>query len=333
MRLPRFKPCGGAVSLKFLLSLPFDVSGAIRGKISRLRYFYNNADPFEVELDSQLATVNRQEFDQAIARAAAQAGAELIDGLAVSGLAIESQAIKVLTGKGIFETKYLIGADGVYSRIGEWSGLTKKRKINSTLEIELSGLDQDPQTAFIGFGQVRQGYSWSFPKSDSYSIGIGGRGGEKLKVELDRWLTFLGYSGKRDFKISGHALPEPVIGARLQKGGLLLAGDAAGLVGPLTGEGIRYAIQSAGIAAKAIIAGEVGNYSRLIYRQISSDFRFSYLMRSLFFLWPKYCYRHGIKRESASNDLARILCGEGTFRDLFLKTGGKILNPVNLFKG
>ena len=128
MRLPRFKPCGGAVSLKFLLSLPFDVSGAIRGKISRLRYFYNNADPFEVELDSQLATVNRQEFDQAIARAAAQAGAELIDGLAVSGLAIESQAIKVLTGKGIFETKYLIGADGVYSRIGEWSGLTKRER-------------------------------------------------------------------------------------------------------------------------------------------------------------------------------------------------------------
>jgi geranylgeranyl reductase family protein len=329
--LPRFKPCGGGISQKFLASLPFDFSRAIKGNVSRLRYYYDNGDPFEAELDTQLAMVNRRDFDFVIASAAAAAGAELLAGLEVSGIEARSDGIKIITAKGAFKTRYLIGADGVYTKIGAWSGLVKKRRIGSALEVELTGLDH-AQTALIGFGRVKEGYSWSFPKDDYYSVGIGGRHGVNLRKELDSWLDCLGYQGGRKFKVHGHALPEAVVGARLQKSNILLVGDAAGLVNPLTGEGIRYAIQSGRIAASAIKADKVESYSRRVYEQIGGDLRFSYFIRSVFNAFPRFCYRYGVKNAAASRELSKAFCGDGTFKGLFFKIGKKMIDPLNLLR-
>ena len=329
--LPRFKPCGGGVSQKFLASLPFDFSRAIKGQVSRLRYYYDNGDPFEAAMDTQLAMVNRRDFDFVIASAAAAAGAELLVGLEVSGIEAQADGIKVMTAKGTFKSKYLIGADGVYTKIGAWSGLVKKRLIGSALEVELTGLDH-AQTALIGFGRVNEGYSWSFPKDDYYSVGIGGRHGANLRQELDSWLNCLGYQGERKFKVYGHALPEAVIGARLQQGNILLVGDAAGLVNPLTGEGIRSAIQSGQIAAAAIRADKVDSYSRGVYERIGDDLRFSYLIRSVFNAFPRFCYRYGVKNAAASRELAKAFCGEATFKDLFFKIGRKLVNPLTFLR-
>jgi geranylgeranyl reductase family protein len=329
--LPRFKPCGGGLSLKFLASLPFDLSKTVKGRVSRLRYLYDNSDPFEAEMEAQLAMVNRSDFDFAIVSAAVAAGAELKDGLEVSGIEEQADGINVKTNKGFFKTKYLVGADGVYTKIGAWSGLVKKRKIGSALEVELAGLDH-PQTALIGFGRVKEGYSWSFPKADHYSVGIGGRHGENLRQELDSWLDCLGYKGERNFKVYGHALPEAVVGARLQKGNILLVGDAAGLVNPLTGEGIRYAIQSGRIAASAIVANKVESYSRRIYEQIGGDLRFSYFIRAIFNAFPKLCYRYGVKNAAASRELSKAFCGDATFKDLFFKIGRKLADPMSYLR-
>src|SRR3989344_3804149 len=78
-KLPRFKPCGGGISHKFLRSLPFDASPAITGLVSRIKYFYKMADPFEVELGAELAMVNRPKFDFLIVEAAARLGAKVVD--------------------------------------------------------------------------------------------------------------------------------------------------------------------------------------------------------------------------------------------------------------
>ena len=332
-KLPRQKPCGGGISEKFISSLPWAAAGAVRGRVNRIRYTYGNGDPFETAMDWQLALVDRRAFDQSLTEAAAAAGTEVKDGLPVTGLELAADRIKVLTGQGKFEAKYLIGADGVYTRIGAWSGLIRRRRIGSALEVEVSGLEQDRQTACIGFGLVRQGYSWSFPKGDYCSVGIGGRHGGQLRLELDRWLDQLGYRGERKFKVHGHALPEAIIGARLQQGNILLAGDAAGLVNPLTGEGIRYAIQSARIAAEAIVAGKITDYSRLVRERITGDFRYSYWIRALFFIRPEFCYRFFVKNATASRSLSRAFCGDATFQDLFYSCAKKMIDQSGWLKG
>jgi geranylgeranyl reductase family protein len=328
-KLPRYKPCGGAISQKFLSTLPFAAAGAVKGRVNRIRYSYGSGDQFEAGLDWQLALVDRRVFDQSLAEAAVAAGAELKDELPVTGLEAAAGRIKVLTGQGNFEAKYLIGADGVYTRIGVWSGLIRRRRIGSALEVEISGLKQDRETACIGFGLVREGYAWSFPKG--YYCSVGRRAG-RLKVELDRWLDQLGYRGEREFKARGHALPEAIIGARLQQGNILLAGDAAGLVNPLTGEGIRYAIQSGRLAAEAIAAGKTADYSRLVRERITGDFRYSYWIKMLFFLRPEFCYRFFVKNSSASRSLSRAFCGDATFQELFYSSAKKIVDPFGWLK-
>ena len=330
-KLPRFKPCGGGISQKFLAGLPVDLSRAVKGRVTRIRYLFNNSDPFEAGLDFELAVVDRREFDHALALAASAAGAELIDDLPANGIDQRDGRVRVLTEKGAFEARYLVGADGVYTKIGAWSGLVKRRRIGAALEVELSGLRHD-HLAQIGFGRVNEGYSWSFPKAGHYSVGIGGRRGANLKCELDAWLDCLGYRGERNFKVHGHALPAAVIAATLHKGNILLVGDAAGLVNPLTGEGIRYAIQSGRIAAEAIAANQVEDYSRHIYKQIGYDLRFSYLIKNVFHAWPRFCYRYMVKNASASRTLSLAFCGDLTFKELFFKAGKRLVNPLSYLK-
>ncbi len=327
-KLPRFKPCGGGISQKFLASLPVDLSGSVKGRVTRIRYLFNNSDPFETEMNFELAMVKRADFDRTLAEGAVAAGAELIDDLPVNGIDVRDGRIRVLTEKGAFESRYLVGADGVYTKIGEWSGLVRRRRSGAALEVELTGLHHD-EVAQIGFGRVNEGYSWSFPRSDHYSVGIGGRRGGQLRRELDSWLDCLGYRGERNFKVHGHALPEALIAACLHKDNILLVGDAAGLVNPLTGEGIRYAIQSGKIAAEAIAEGRVDDYSRRIYKQIGYDLRFSYFIRSFFHAWPRFCYRYLVKNHAASRSLSLAFCGDMTFKELFFKTGKRMINPFN----
>jgi geranylgeranyl reductase family protein len=326
-KLPRFKACGGGISLKFLGSLPFDASPAITGRVSRIKYFYKMADPVEVELGAELAMVNRPKFDLLIVEAAARLGAKVVDESEVRELEILENGVRLSTEKDNYEARYLIGADGVFSQVAARTGLRRGAKFDLALEIELPERKHPLSTLYMGFGQVREGYAWSFPKTDNYSIGIGGKNSPRLAVELKKWLAFLGYPADGKMDLHGHSLPLPKAGEKLQRQNVLLVGDAAGLVNPLTGEGIRYAIQSAQIAAQTIASGKINGYSREIYEKISSDFKYAYYLRTLFAFLPGFCYRYGVKNPAASQFLSGIFCGEAAFKDFYWKAI-RFINPI-----
>lgn len=324
-KLPRFKPCGGSISLNLLNSMPFDVSSSITGKVERVRYFYDFENAVEVELGVKMAMVNRSQFDYLITQQAVRAGAKLIEQAKV--ITIDYQkTITVYTEKERFETSYLIGADGVHTQVGKWSGLIKNRKIWSSLEAEIIKEDLDPGTALISFGQLKEGYGWLFPKTDFHSIGIGGREGKNLVKEFKRWVDFLGI--KSALKIYAYPLPEIKIGQKLQRGRVLLVGDAAGLVDPLTGEGIRSAIRSAQIAAEMIISDKVDKYSRRIEDEISSDLKYCLKLKAIFFHWPKFSYQRAVMNPTVSKWIARVFCGEVSYREIYWKAIKKLLNPA-----
>jgi menaquinone-9 beta-reductase len=114
--------------------------------------------------------------------------------------------------------------------------------------------------------RIYPGYGWLFPGADGQAnvgIGVGlgnGRGRASLRGDLARLVALLGRRGD----LSGDAQPGPVMGGWLRMGGtgtppaagnVLLAGDAAGLINPLQGEGIGPAMVSARLAAEAVLAG------------------------------------------------------------------------------
>ncbi|HEY2261530.1 MAG TPA: hypothetical protein VGI96_02770, partial [Streptosporangiaceae bacterium] len=114
--------------------------------------------------------------------------------------------------------------------------------------------------------RIYPGYGWLFPGADGQAnvgIGVGlgnDRGQAPLRGDLARLVALLGQRGD----LSGNAQPGPVMGGWLRMGGtgapaaagnVLLAGDAAGLINPLQGEGIGPALVSARLAAEAVLAG------------------------------------------------------------------------------
>jgi flavin-dependent dehydrogenase len=193
------------------------------------------------------------------------------------------------------EGSYLIAADGANSVVARSVGLRRKKVMAGAIEVEtvvpanvFARFADNP--VFI-FGEVGTGYLWIFPKSGHLSVGIGAlhpKPGE-LQATLDRVMTRYGISIKGQPQ-KGHPLPvytrrEPISTSRT-----LLVGDAAGLVDPFTGEGIRFAIQSGRLAAEAILSGHPGHYAASIDRQIGRNHRLGLILMYLFYSLPHPCF-------------------------------------------
>ncbi len=104
----------------------------------------------------------------------------------------------------------------------------------------------------IDFRIVDWGYGWNFPKRDTRTIGLGAIKGvdQDLKARMARYLKLQGVEAD-EVKIKGAYIPLGDYKPEPGRGAVLLVGDAAGYVDPLTGEGIAYAIETGAEAAEA----------------------------------------------------------------------------------
>ena len=149
----------------------------------------------------------------------------------------------------------LIGADGVNSTVGRhlFGRAHDPATIGFALEVEAPA-KSEPWVE-IDFAAAPWGYGWAFPKAGSLTLGVGGlyRHNPDLRPRLAAYLRRHRADPDR-LTVRGHFLPagdfHPVPG----RGAVLLVGDAAGLVDPMTGEGIGHAIASGRMAAEAAVA-------------------------------------------------------------------------------
>jgi flavin-dependent dehydrogenase len=109
--------------------------------------------------------------------------------------------------------------------------------------------------AVIELGTIPGGYGWVFPKGDHVNFGVGGweRQGPRLRDHLARLCREHGVDVGSLTGVRGHRLPLRRSGTRVARGRALLVGDAAGLVDPLTGDGMYEGFVSARLAAEAVL--------------------------------------------------------------------------------
>jgi digeranylgeranylglycerophospholipid reductase len=210
--------------------------------------------------------LERRVFDRALAERAAMAGAEVqvkahVTGLlfeagAVCGVVIERQGQPREVGASI-----VIGADGVESRIGDWAGLDTQLRLEDTMacaQYLLAGIDWDPTCLgyWIDETIAPGGYAWVFPKGGGRAnVGLGVQadlGKRTALAYLDRFVErerFLS-AGSPVTMIAG-TVPVGLPCRRLVADGLMLVGDAARQVDPLTGGGIIHAMTAGRLAAQA----------------------------------------------------------------------------------
>ncbi len=231
--------------------------------------------------------VERDLFDRFLAKAAAKAGAEVLIKTSAVDLIREDGVVVGARCQHMADTfdvraKVVIGADGFESQVGRWAGLTTRlrmRDVASCLQYTLAGIRGEPDAIDFHLGsQAPGGYVWVFWKGDDLAnVGIGVclaklHDRAEVKDYLDAFI------GRHPDLARGEVIEEVAGGvsasmpvAKSVTPGLVLAGDAARLIDPLSGAGILNGLLSgkwAGeIAAKAVEADDVSEPLLMEYEQ------------------------------------------------------------------
>jgi geranylgeranyl reductase family protein len=264
---PRDKACGDGIAPQVLDVLE---SVGVRGllddwrPVSRLELHQGSARVARSMVRSAWV-VPRAVFDARLVDAAVRAGAELRRHRVRS---VQKSGGGVVIDRSL-SAAVVVGADGAHSVVRDSLGLPPARRRAMAVRGYVPTVDSRRERQVIVFGSARQpSYAWSFDRGDGLAnVGYGElvRGGRtssrrEMLAQLERLLpgSTLGGDSWR-----GHHLPLSSWRFHQPDGPVLLAGDAAGLVNPMTGEGIYYAVATgvlAGRAAAAALTGRPGEW-------------------------------------------------------------------------
>ena len=254
---PREKPCGGGVTGRALALAGSGLSG---GAPTTTVTFDSGRRCATISIPEPdyLQVFSRDAFDAALLRQAADAGAEVVRAR-VSACDRVSGQWRVNAGPRVLESPWLLGADGA-------GGVVRKRVFRPFDRRQLSIAagsyvdDVDVREIVIAFIDRPSGYLWSFPRAGHLAVGACAQADVTSPREMhaitDAWLDRYAAAAGRPRR--RYAWPIPSLSAsdvdREQPSGegWMLLGDAAGLVDPITREGIFFALQSGLLAAKAL---------------------------------------------------------------------------------
>ena len=341
--LPRYKACGGGVPRSVFDRFPFDFSPVIEREVRRVRFRFRDGREVAADLPGEpVAMVMRDQFDAFIL---GHARADVRDGTEVLALQQDDEGVTVTTRSGeTFHARYAIGADGAHSRVAREAGLHQGQPIGLTLEVEASAdealLSEYADTVLFLFGSPERGYMWIFPKAKHLSVGVGSDGADvpTMRRSLKREMARLGISIDGE-QHRGSALPVYVEHHPLHQGRVALAGDAAGLVDPLLGEGIRHAIDSGRFAAEAVLADNLAGYTHRVQREIGNDLIWGLRWAALFYDHPWGSFELGVRNPRFLDEFARLLAGETTYRGMAIRAVPNLIlgmlqrRPVEVVRG
>ncbi len=327
--LPRYKPCGGGVSPAIAEWFDFDFTPVVKNTVSQVKYTWKMGDPMEIQLKgvTPMWMIQRDEFDNFLVQQAVAKGAELKDNLTVTEINLQGDSWQVTTDSGNFAGKYLIAADGANSFIANKLGFVPAKTVAAaSLEVPGEVSDRRANMAYFDFGSLKNGFMWCFPKNDGFSFSAAyvrdAQGNpQELQKQLNKYAEQFGLDAA-----SGKYIEHPLNlwdGDRSLHGErVVITGEAAGIVDPLIGEGIRPAMFTGMKAAAAVsiaIAGEANaleQYTATVKEQWGSNLAKAQFLAGIFYKAPKLAYKVGVKRPATGQIMGKILCGELSYSEV-----------------
>ena len=274
------KPCGGGVTWKTLERYPFLLDAGVEKKlVHRAELIAADSRRVELHLSRPLALYSRAKLNAFLLQRAADAGCSVVHQRALA--ADINGAVRLHAAHEEFEADFLIIATGARNALqlpsADQGWKPAPRDLELTAGYYLPATDDRIRVQFL---RDFEGYLWSFPRTDHLAVGICGKMAQNssgsLKDKLHRFLAAeeLSASGGTFYS---HLLPSlarpswkrlPLAGK-----GWARVGDAAGLVDPITGEGIYYALRSGELLADALSAGCAESYPQRVERDFAVDLR------------------------------------------------------------
>ena len=295
-RFPRDKPCGGGLTGRALRHLPCDVEPVVERLVDRMVMRASYRMTVDRTASAPLmAMTQRRRLDAHLAEAAADAGADFRDGAPVTELELHGDGVSARVGSALVRASYLVGADGANGIVARAAGLGDGIVRGIALEgnVPWSALDQEryATAAWVELGVVSGGYGWVFPKGDHANLGVGGwtHEGPRLREHLEGLAREHGVDPGELTEVRGHRLPMRELGAPAARGRVLLVGDAAGLVDPLSGDGMYEAFVSARLAAESILAGRTEDYEGALAAALDRHAAASWKAKRATDRYPRAC--------------------------------------------
>lgn len=282
-RLAWEKPCGGGLTFKAYSRYPFLLDNDKPKKLIRdLRLSAPGARTVQMRLRQPLVVYSRLDLNQMLLERAARAGAR-IEKARVTRIFPREAGWRLETRHGSAEASFCVVATGARNPLRDvgtaWTAADTMIALGYYLAGEQDHID-------IQFLPGLHGYIWVFPRCGHLSVGICGKGerAQALRARLERYLLEKGISW-RDGVFYSHVIPSLARTSwtrnRVAGPGWVAVGDAGGLVDPITGEGLYYAVRSADLASKVTLASDLApeqkpdTYRSLLQRDFAADLAFA----------------------------------------------------------
>ncbi len=287
------KPCGGGIPSGGFHEFALPES-LIKKKIKKIIIVSPANQRIELPLTGgHICITDRGTLDSTLRRLALEKGASLIEGQFINfeqgiGTSISSVR-KKMDGETIkIRSDYIIASDGITYGVGRKSGLPRHQFLY-TISAQIHPFTIDACEFWFGTGHASNFYSWIFPSDGCASIGTGGNNPRELHGLLNNFFDRRFEDQLESFRAINvierpRVFPIPTWrGNPFTLGNILFLGDAAGMVMPVTYEGIYYAMKSGQFAAMALIENKPENYRKLWEGRFKSRFSIMNKFKDHFF--------------------------------------------------
>lgn len=290
------KPCGGGLTFKAYRQYPFLLHNATPKRlVTETTLGADGAGEARLKLHDPLLIYSRLDLNGMLLDRAEQAGVQ-IEKARVLEMSRAGSRWRLRTSAGVAEADYSILATGARNSLRSFGTQLHPQDTMAALGYYVAG---DQENIDVQFLEGLEGYIWVFPRCGHLSVGICGKGvpAVELRGRLDLYMRERGISSA-GARFYSHLLPCLDKGSwrhnRVAGDGWMAVGDAAGLVDPITGEGIYYAMRSGDLAAQALLAEmreaePAAAYRRLLRRDFAIDLEFGSRLAKRVFLGRFLC--------------------------------------------
>jgi geranylgeranyl reductase family protein len=291
------KPCGGGLTYKAYQQYPFLLENDTPKRVvTHTHLAAPRAGMAKMSLSHPLVIYSRRDLNGMLLARAERAGAQ-IEKTRVLGIETQSTGWNIRTGGGTIRADFCIVATGARNSLRDvgtqWTPADTMYALGYYVPASQEHID-------IQFLPNLEGYIWVFPRCEHLSVGICGKGesAQSLRLRLESYMRKR-HIPLKDAVFYGHMLPSLERPAwrrnRVAGEGWMAVGDAAGLVDPITGEGLYYAMRSGDIAGSLIASDGrapceyADAYRALLHEDFAHDLEFGALIAKRVFL-GSFCF-------------------------------------------
>jgi geranylgeranyl reductase family protein len=307
-RFPRDKPCGGGITTRALLACPVDPSPVVEEEVDVIEIRFRYADAVERRSPKPVVHMTqRRRLDAFLLDAARERGVEVREGTTIEAAKAPADIV--------------VGADGANGTtaraFGLGRGIVHGVAYEGNAAYGVVSRERYARRAVVELADIPGGYGWVFAKGDHVNVGVGAwqAEGPRIREHLARICAAHGLEPGQLEGLRGHRLPLRRPGVRIAGERALLVGDAAGLIDPVSGDGMYECFVSSKHAAAAILdvlggqARSLEPYERAIEASLLPLHRASWRLKLAIDRWPRASWRVA-RTQLLWHSIERLLLGE-----------------------